>query len=314
MNKINTRAIKAVPIYNESGEKLDEIHIKETIMPIPNKRGGYSERGNYYKGAGIVYRNHLECDKSINMGDKVQVIGKTGLVYENLIVCYPQLVGKFGIFSFRHQPIFSDYEGGCGLKEKQLADNQQNFELNTIEEILDIIPTGIKNHNIYCYRLKNVKGNISDTVSLIRYIMENDWNTAWDKNLWEDIESYGYVRDIADWFKSGEFRYKLGTIYALVNSLYRVNKTMYARLLLEILGFYDFDKKKMLYISAEIVKKYCKQFTDSEYDYSLKQDNWFEGLYEQLISGKACCHLEDDDMWNWVREYYINKFKGEIKK
>ncbi|MFQ7393852.1 MAG: hypothetical protein ACLRMX_00925 [Lachnospira eligens] len=35
--------------------------------------------------------------------------------------------------------------------------------------------------------------------------MENDWNTAWDKNLWEDIESYGYVRDIADWFKSGEF-------------------------------------------------------------------------------------------------------------
>ncbi|MFQ7393853.1 MAG: hypothetical protein ACLRMX_00930 [Lachnospira eligens] len=44
MNKINTRAIKAVPIYNESGEKLDEIHIKETIMPIPNKRGGYSER------------------------------------------------------------------------------------------------------------------------------------------------------------------------------------------------------------------------------------------------------------------------------
>lgn len=156
--------------------------------------------------------------------------------------------------------------------------------------------------------------HISDTVSLIRYIMENDWNTAWDKNLWEDIESYGYVRDIADWFKSGEFRYKLGTIYALVNSLYRVNKTMYARLLLEILGFYDFDKKKMLYISAEIVKKYCKQFTDSEYDYSLKQDNWFEGLYEQLISGKACCHLEDDDIWNWVREYYINKFKGEIKK
>ena len=22
---------------------------------------------------------------------------------------------------------------------------------------------------------------------------------------------------------------------------------------------------------------------------------------------KACCHLEDDDKWNWVREYYNNK-------
>ena len=41
------------------------------------------------------------------------------LYIENLIVCYPQLVGKYlAYFLFRHQPIFSDYEGGCGLKRK----------------------------------------------------------------------------------------------------------------------------------------------------------------------------------------------------
>ena len=182
-------------------------------------------------------------------------------------------------------------------------------ELNAIEEILDVIPTGIENHNIYCYRLKNIKGNISDTVNLIKYILENDWNTAWDKNLWEDIEAFGYVRDVADWFKSNKFKHKLGTIYALLNSLYRSNMTLYARLLLEINGNYNFDKKMMLYYSSEIVKKYCDEFRINEYDYCLEQEGWFKSLYNELITGKACCHLEDDEKWDWVREYYINKIK-----
>jgi hypothetical protein len=36
-------------------------------------------------------------------------------------------------------------------------------------------------------------------------------------------------------------------------------------------------------------------------------ENWFRNLYQELISGKACCHLEDDKKWSWVREYYYNK-------
>lgn len=317
VSKNNMRETKVVPIIDASGEKIDEIKLMETIMPIPNKRGGFSKNGNYYKGAGIVYRNHLGCDKTIEQTKilgKVTplIIGKTELVYENLIMCYPHLVGKFGIFTFRHQPVFSDYEGGCGKKEKKLLDNLKEFELSAIEEVIDVINTGLEDTNIYCYRLKNVKGNITDTKYLIRYILDNDWNTAWDKNLWEDIECFGYVRDVADWFKSDKFCHKLGTVYALLNSLYRVNKTMYARLLIDILGYYEFEKKKILYISSEIVKKYCKQFKDSEYDYDIKQQDWFEKLYMLLISGKACCHLEDDEGWNWVRKYFIKR-KGRIQ-
>lgn len=101
--------------------------------------------------------------------------------------------------------------------------------------------------------------------------MENDWNTAWDKNLWEDIECFGYVRDVADWFKSDKFCHKLGTVYAMLNSLYRANKTLYARLLLDILGIYDFDKRKMLYFSSEIVKLYCKQYKYTEYDINIEK-------------------------------------------
>lgn len=312
MKNICTRVTNVVPIYNSLGEKLDEIILREKIMPIPTKRGGFAESGNYYKGAGIVYRNHLECDNKYaeKNNSQAQIIGRTGLVYENLVACYTELVGRFGIFTFKHQPIFSDYEGGCGIKEKKLEAHQKAFELNAIDEILNVIPTGIANHSIYCYRLKNLKGNIKDTVNLIRYVLENDWNTAWDKNLWEDIECFGYVRDVADWFKSVEFKHKLGTMYALLNSLYRIDKRMYASLLLEMLNYYDFDKKRVLFLSAEIVKKYCTRFKDTEYDYNLDDENWFERLYKNLVSGKSCCHLEDNMKWNWVREYYLNKTKN----
>ena len=43
-----------IPIYNKLGEKLDEFKLPEKIMPIPSKRGGFSEKGIYYKGSGIV--------------------------------------------------------------------------------------------------------------------------------------------------------------------------------------------------------------------------------------------------------------------
>ena len=314
---INNRATDTIPIYDSSGSQLEEIHLKERIMPIPTKRGGFAASGLYYKGAGIVYRNHLECNneyvRRMDSTGEVQIIGKTGLVYENLIVCNPKLVGRFGIFIFKHQPIFSDYEGGCGIKEQRLVTNRNEFELNAIEEIIDVIPTGIENHNIYCYRLKKLKGGIADTVNLIRYVLTNDWNTAWDKNLWEDIECFGYVRDVADWFKSKEFRHKLGTVYAFLNSLYRFSMKMYAQLLLEIFGNYDFNKKMILCSSAEIVKKYCSEFSNLELTYDTENEICFEKLYKELISGKACCHLEDDEKWSWVREYYKNRlnFNGE---
>lgn len=310
---LTNKATNVIPFYDSYGKQIKEISLKEKIIPIPNKRGGFAESGLYYKGAGIVYRNHLmfkreDVDERSICSEKFQIIGKTGLVYENLIVCYPDLIGKFGIFDFKHQPIFSDREGGCGRKEEKLVENFKSFELNAIDEIVDVIPTGINNTNIYCYKLREVKGNISDTIELIRYVLESDWNTAWDKNLWEDIESYGYVRDVADWFKSREYKHKLGTVFALLNSLYKINKSLYARLLIHMLGYYDFDKKHMLYMCAQIVNMYCKEYDSTKYnDIFIHDNDWFEILYKELVNGKACCHLENDEEWAWVREYLVKK-------
>lgn len=123
-------------------------------MPIPARRGGFSENGVYYKGCGIVYRNHLSDQSVKRMSGNEHIIGKTGIVYEQYLACYPNLVRRFGIFTFPHQPIFTDCEGGCGKKEQKLIENQKLFEYSAIEEIVDVIPIGIPEHNIYVYRLK----------------------------------------------------------------------------------------------------------------------------------------------------------------
>jgi len=305
---VQRRDTNQIPIINEQGKQLDEIILKEKIIPIPAKRGGFSASGVYYKGAGIVYRNHLGYSGE---EQTCRIIGKTGLIYEDLVLCNQSLVNRFGIFTFRHQPIFSDYEGGCGVKEEKFAAHQKIFLLNAVEEIVDIIPTGIENHSIYCYRLKKLKGNLDSTVALLKYVLENNWNTAWDKNLWEDIECFGYVRDVADWFQSEAYRHKLGTAFALLNSLYRADKSLYARFLLKTIGYYDFHKKMILIFSGKLVLKYCndnqcKNYIGALYENNPKQEDLFRALYKELIAGKACCHLEDDKKWDWVRIYYKN--------
>ena len=320
MSNLNTKKTNIVPIFDAYGKKLNEIILKESIIPIPNKRGGFGESGCFYKGAGVVYKNHLECDRGEKTNKETcdfpgyQIIGRTGIVYENLIVSYKNLVDEFGIFTFKHQPVFSDYEGACGPKEKRLLDNFSKFEKCAIEEVTDVIPTGLPDTNIYVYRLKNLSGSLEDTLRLIEYVLANDWNTAWDKNVWEDIECYGYVRDVADWFISEKYCHKLGTIFAILNSMYDKDKVLYARLIMNIFGTYEFNKKMVLFYSAEIVRKICSDFAGGEYTLYCDSPEWFEILYEQLITGKACCHLEDEEEWEWVREHFRERLQRNIKK
>lgn len=81
-------------------------------MPVISKRVGISESDTYYKGAGTIYICHFSNE--IESG--VKLLARTGIIYEQNKVCYSKLCGKYGIFQFQHQPMFSDLEGRCGLK------------------------------------------------------------------------------------------------------------------------------------------------------------------------------------------------------
>lgn len=298
-----------VIVYDKQGEVQDEMTLPEKILHIPGKRGGYGESGLYYKGAGIVYRNHIG-----NLKEKEEdehIIGKTGIPYEDSLMCREKLIGKEGIFTFRHQPVFSDLEGGCGKKEKKLIENQRRFEKSAIEEIVDVLPTPIEDHAVYIIRYRKVKGEISDTVSLLEWVLSEGWNTAWDKNLWSDLYAYGYVRDVADWFPSDSPNHKLGTAYALLYSLYGANPELYAQFCISLFGKCSFYRRDILSYSARAVnllndRKDILPEADSEEN--------FLTLLRILTSGKACCHLEDDEKYDWVRQYYFQRLSGAFRK
>lgn len=305
-----------VPVFDVNGNKIHEVHLPEAIIPLPGKRTGVSEEGVFYKGAGIVYQKHL-----VNQYDEsVRLLDNTKIIYEKYMVCYPHLIGKYGVFNFPHQAIFTDLEGGCGKKEENILNNHKLFELSAIEEITNVISVGISNGcNIYSYRLKNVMASPLDIINLIEYVLLNNYNTAWDKNLWADIYCYQYVRDIADWFVSDQLCYKLGTVYALLNSLYNNDIYLYTILLKNLLGISNSDKIYIIYFSACIVYKYCSELF--EVDLGELTPDLYEMLLKQLFKGKACCHLENDEEWQWVREYYLDRigryvtsFQGSIAR
>ena len=110
--KLSPFYAKAVPFCEASGKQLDEVTLPEAVRPTFHKRGGFSDSGFYYKGAGILYCGHL----SDRILPGMLQIGENNCPYQKYQVIYPLLYGKFGIFAFRHQPVFRDYEGGCGPK------------------------------------------------------------------------------------------------------------------------------------------------------------------------------------------------------
>lgn len=296
-----------ISVYDIKGEMIKEVQLPETITPIPAKRTGISESGLLYKGAGIVYQKHLSND----IGAGARKIGDSRIIYEKYMITYPHLIGKYGIFIFRHQPIFDDMEGGCGTKERKIVENINVFEMSAVKEIVNIISVGIEEANVYVYNLKDVSASPLDVIDLIEYVLCNNFNTAWDKNLWSDVYCYKYVRDIADWFQSEEASHKLGTVYALLHSLYLDDIYLYIQLLQRLFGQVNTNKLYVIYYSALIVNKFCRDKINLNLD-MFNIDNYSE-LLKLLFAGKACCHLVEDSKWNWVREYYYSKIDSYLR-
>ena len=189
---------------------------------------------------------------------------------------------------------------------------QEKFELSAIKEITDIVKVPLDGHCIYGYRLKEIQGSYRDTLRFIEYILTENFNSAWDKNLWDDIMSYGYLRDLADWFESKEFCHKLGTIYALLASLLKSDKYTYEAVVGETTGLVQLGEVYLPYIAARIVEKYCPDCTAF-----LDLDHFSEELYEKLwrmiYMGKSCCHLENDEAWGHIRESFFSQIPAHLE-
>lgn len=301
-----TRTTDSIPFMEKTGEVIKEIKLPEKVMPILSKRTAIGTSGTYYKGAGTIYTCHFS--NTIESGETL--LAKTGILYEENKVTRLNLCGKYGIFNFRHQPMFSDLEGGCGPKEQNLLVMQKKFEYSAIQEIVDVISTDIPEHSIYAYSLKEATGSLKDMAELLRYALENDFCTAWDKNLWADIYCYRYVRDVGDWYCSDSVAAKLGTVYALLHSLYETDLYQYLELLHLLTGIYNLEKQFVLYYSAKVVQMICPiRWEETGIDLERITPELFGQLLSLMIQGKACCHLENEKEWSWTREKQLERKK-----
>lgn len=291
-----------VPILDERGVQLDEVALPEKITPVPRRRCGVSERHTYYKGAGIIYQGHYANEPD----GHVLRLSENPVAYQRYTVVYPGLYQKYGIFTFRHQPIFSDYEGGCGPKEENLPVMQEKFALPAIREIVDVLETPLPRHRIYAFRLKELQGSYKDTVNLIEYILSENFNSAWDKNLWADIMCYGYVRDLADWFVSEEPAHRLGTIYALLHSIMKADKCLYEEIVHDTVGLEQMGDIYMPYVAAGIVERYASGSLGG-ISGEAPSPEVMGKLWEMIYSGKACCHLEKEEEWAHIRVDFMRE-------
>lgn len=299
---------KAVPIYDAEGIKLHEIILPEEIVPSGHRRGGWSDNKIYYKGAGVIYHGHYanEVDKDM------MLVARNNVSYQANSVIYPNLFQKYGIFTFPHQPIFSDYEGACGPKESKLPKMQREFEYSAIDEVVSVIDTPLEGHKIYAYRLKELTGGAKDTIRFLEYILQEDFNSAWDKNIWADMVAFGYLRDLADWFKSKERKHKIGTIYAILKSMMNADEYLYETVVRELTGLEQLTFIYQPYLAAIIVRRFCPECI-GEWDLDNFTPSLYNHILQELYSGKACCHLENEQKWDFVKKEYMEDIPKQMK-
>lgn len=297
-----------VPIYNKKGTRINEVKLPQKIIPTPRRRCPCSKEHIFYKGAGIIYRGNY----ANTTDDKMIIVSQNASEYQKYYIVHPKVFHKFGIFTFPHQPVFSDCEGGCGKKEKNLLLMQKKFEYSAIKEIVNVIDVPVHEHSIYAYRLKSIQGSYKDTIQFIEYILSENFCSAWDKNLWDDIMGYGYLRDMADWFESNELKHKLGTIYGLLKSLLQADKYTYEDVVKETTGLEQLGEVYLPYIAARIIYKYCPKCI-SCLDLNNFTPELYGALWKIIYSGKSCCHLENDANWDYIREILFSYIPGHIQ-
>jgi hypothetical protein len=312
MMNLNKMKLKAIPIHNKQGEVVNELVLPEEVEHI---EGGRVSKGNkhYYKGAGSLYSSHgikLYPDEN-----EYRYLRKNDVFYSGYRVSKYAYEGKFGIFTEPFQWFYTDWIGACGIKEGLIVLNSTIFGRSSVE-VIDVLEIDKEeNQNCYvvdykCDRKKFVpnNGEVIDLVNLITYMLESDWNFLWDKNAIDDITVGGMVADVADLFQSNELKHKVGTVHAVLHSLYKMDVNKYVKLLVEYglnhTGDISFVENSVLILDKNGID--VKELLIS----NVRSENYFHILENYLFEGKNCAHCACD-MWSErgdvIKEQYKRK-------
>jgi hypothetical protein len=217
-----------IPIYDTHGEKVDQLEIADDLEFIDGRVS--KGKNSYYKGVGVNYTRQFV--PSIP-NDDYKILTKSDVFYVGYHVAKKCFDGKFGIFQEKFSHFYPDFIGACSIKEGLIVLNSITFPLSSVE-VVDYVEFDTVNKQSYyellykCGRKKYVdEGNPTKLRELIDYTVKNDWNFLWDKGTIRDISADGLVTDVADMFKSDDMVHKVGSIYSVLYSLGRFNRSKY---------------------------------------------------------------------------------------
>lgn len=294
-----------ISIYDVSGSVSDHLEIDDQISFVSGRTSKGSK--HYYKGLGSWYNRHAV----LQVSGLDTIIGENPVFYYGWDVTNKNFEGKFGIFKQKYQPYFSDFIGGCGPKEANIIPNSSFFR--SALTVIDKVDYDLDNKQSYYvldYKYSrdcmSDGGNLKGLVDLLLIMLEGDINFPWDKTAIRDINSEGYITDVADLFTSGDIIHKYGTVYSVLYSLHQLNKSMYISLV-KSLG--------LIYAGIGDIPFVCRLILEmGNFNIELREDIETRAqLYTHLVGnvllrGRNCASVEDVSFGDSVMIMYLDRF------
>lgn len=314
-----------INVYNKFGEVSNVIDIKDSIEYINGRV--YKGDKLYYKGIGVPYQfHHIHPDE---MSDEYDFIETCDVFYIGNVVSKKSFLGKTGIFQEKYQTHFTDWIGACGIKELNIFENlydESGFEFNAIEvfgyQVID------EKEQQYYLEVDYPEGrdnyltnpNPQKLRLLLDYMIQNDWNFPWDKNCLSDINSGSKITDVADIFKSSDISHKIGTVYALLYSLYQNDVSAYLKFC-ETNSLVHYNIISFILNTLTLLQ--ANNIDVSHLYKTTPLETYKDIIYNYLVVGKNCgfcgvgsCKGRKDSNQSYgeeIRNEYIKRAKIQLK-
>jgi hypothetical protein len=314
-----------INVYDNKGNVSNIIEVNDTLEYVD----GRVSKGDkyYYKGLGLPYQcHHIQPE---DMSDEYEFIDVCDVFYIGNIVSKKSFAGKYGIFQEKYQTHFTDWIGACGVKELNIFENlydEGGFELSAID-VFEYQTIDEENQQYYL-KVDYPEGrdnyltnpNPKELRTLLDYMIQEDWNFPWDKNSISDINSKSKVTDIADIFKSSDLSHKIGSVYSVLQSLYKADINQYAEFC--NLNSLSHSSNRISFIINILA---LLQYNDIDIRFLYDKtpiETYKKIIFDYLIIGKNCgfcgvgsCKRREDSNKSYgeeIREEYIRRAKQEL--
>lgn len=299
-------------VYSAAGDIVDCVVLNDAVTFI----GGRVSKGSkhYYKGVGLPYKTHyIDTSKFDN---QYILVKDPDVFYLGLEVSKQQFANKFGVFQEKYQPQFSDFIGTCGVKELDIIGNSVEFEKSSVDVIKSHHYDKTNNQyyfelNYKCNRVKYLQQGVSKNLyQLIEYMVKNNWNFIWDKNTIADISYNGLVTDVGDIFQSSSLTNKVGTVYSILYSLGKANKTKYMYFL-KYAGLQHTTDMDYVLNTVELLRK--NDVDVSELIRYNTKDTYINVVLNYLVVGRNCGHCSFVGLGDQIRDTYVEQTKKQLR-